>query len=74
MQHVTTKSGPTNAVGPSKSWMFAHLIGVTTIRAISGLSLQTPSVRMTKSAESKTCDLTKSSTARATFGRSDAAP
>jgi hypothetical protein len=54
--------------------MFAHLIGVTTIRAISGLSLQTPSVRMTKSAESKTCDLTKSSTARATFGRSDAAP
>jgi hypothetical protein len=30
----------------------------TTIRAISGLSRQTPSVRITKSADSKTCDLT----------------
>jgi len=36
----------------------------TTILAISGLSLQTPSVRMIKSAGSKTWPLTKSSTAR----------
>jgi hypothetical protein len=42
----------------------------TTIRAISGLSRQTPSLRMTKSAGSKTCDPTKSSTTRSTFGRS----
>ena len=42
----------------------------TTIRAISGLSRQTPSVRMTKSAGSKTWPLTKSSTARSTWGRS----
>src|SRR5271165_5132268 len=35
----------------------------TTIRAISGLSRQTPSARMTKSAGSKTCAFTKSSTA-----------
>ena len=42
----------------------------TTMRAISGLSRQTPSLRMTKSARSKTCALTKSNTARSTFGRS----
>ncbi len=42
----------------------------TTIRAISGLSLQTPSLRMTKSAGSKTWPLTKSSTARSTLGHS----
>ena len=35
-----------------------------------GLSRQTPSVRMTRSAGSKTCPLTKSSTARSNFGRS----
>jgi hypothetical protein len=38
----------------------------TTIRAISGLSRQTPSPRMTKSAGSKTWPLTKSSTADVT--------
>src|ERR1700722_19688209 len=38
----------------------------TTIRAISGLSRQTPSLRMARLAGSKTCDLTKSSTARST--------
>jgi hypothetical protein len=42
----------------------------TTMRAISGLSLQTPSLQMTKSAGSKTWPLAKSSTARLTFGRS----
>ena len=42
----------------------------TTSRAISGLSRQTPSVRMTKSAGSKTCALTKSNTARSIRGRS----
>ena len=36
----------------------------TTIRAISGLSRQTPSLRMTKSAGSKTCPFTNSNTAR----------
>jgi hypothetical protein len=40
------------------------------MRAISGLSLQTPSLQMTKSAGSKTWPLAKSSTARLTFGRS----
>jgi hypothetical protein len=42
----------------------------TTIRAISGLSRQTPSLRMTKSAGSKTRPLTKFSTARSILGRS----
>jgi hypothetical protein len=42
----------------------------TTMRAVSGLSRQTPSLRMTKSAGSKTWPLTKSSAARSTFGRS----
>jgi len=42
----------------------------TTIRAISGLSRQTPSLRITKSAGSNTIVLTKSTTARSTLGRS----
>jgi hypothetical protein len=42
----------------------------TTIRAICGLSRQTPAARITKSAGSKTWPLMKSSTVRSTFGRS----
>jgi hypothetical protein len=42
----------------------------TTIRAISGLSRQTPSLRIVKSAGSNTVALTKSKTALSTFGRS----
>ena len=56
--------------GRSTSKIFYAETFATTIRAISGLSRQTPSVRMTKSAGSKTYPLTKSSTARLTFGRS----
>ena len=46
--------------GRSTSKIFYAETFATTIRAISGLSRQTPSVRMTKSAGSKTCPLTKS--------------
>jgi hypothetical protein len=56
--------------GRSESKIFYAETFATTIRATYGLSRQTPSVRMTKSAGSKTCPLTKSSTARSMFCRS----
>lgn len=46
------------------------LVRPATYRAISGLSLQTPSLQIVKSAGSKTVPLTNSSIIRSTFSRS----
>ena len=57
-------------IGRTASKIFYVDTFATTTRAISGLSPHTPSLRITKSAGSKTRPLTKSSTTRSTFGRS----
>jgi hypothetical protein len=56
--------------GRSTSKTFYAETFAITIRAISGLSRQTPSLQMTKSAGSKTWPLMKSNTERSIFGRS----
>ena len=56
--------------GRSRSKIFYAETFATTMCAISGSSLQTPSLRMTKSAGSKASPLTKSNTTRSTSARS----